>query len=425
VGHEVTIALDTGLSFAGLPAVVALLLGVVVFVAIGALTHENERPFSSAVIYLALGLVGAAVVGLFGLPWFGLLRDPHVLERVAELTLVFALFATGLRIARITRVRSVTVALLLGVVMTVTVAAVAAFGVLAMGLSLGAAIILGGLLAPTDPVLAGGLGARPPLEETDDEPDGPVSLSVESGLNDGLAAPFVLLGIFVNQHGALGRLVEWALADVLYAVGGGTAVGLLGGYGVAAFALWLRGRGLVADELDGWVAIAASLLIFGAAQTAGTYGFVAVFVAGVAFRRYERGREYSHRVHDAAEVARNFAELATILLFASMISFAGLGGLGIAGWLLVPLLLLVIRPLAVLLVLGRGPLPLRERVFLGLSGVKGVASLYYLGAIVAMHVLSPAEASAVAWTTVAVVGVSIVLHGVTATPLRARLLLKS
>lgn len=420
-----TVALGPGFSFAATPAVVALVLGVVVFVAIGALTHEHERAFSSAMIYLLVGLAVAGVVQGFDLQWFDLMRDPHVLERVAEVTLIFALFGTGLRIARLNRTRSVAATLLLGVVLTVTVAAVAAFGVLAMGLSLGAAIILGGILAPTDPVLAGGLGARPPMEGEDEARDAAPTLSLESGFNDGVAAPFVLLGVFVATRGGLGWLPEWVFADVLYGVGLAVVIGLLGGWGISAFALWLRGRQLLATELDGWVAIGASLAIFGAAQVAGSFGFIAAFVGGIAFRRYERGRRYTRRVHDSADVARNFAELGTVLLFASMVEFSRLDAPGVTGWLLVPALLLVIRPAAVLLTLARVRMPLRERLFLAWFGVKGVASLYYVGAVIAMSVLSPGETATVAWTTVAAVAVSILVHGSTATWLRTRLLARS
>lgn len=416
-----TVALSTSLSFGTTPAVVALLLGAVVFVAVGALTHEHERAFSSALIYLVVGLAAAAVIDGFGLPWFELLRDPHVLQYVAELTLVFALFATGLRIARMNRTRSLTALLLLGVVMTVTVAAVAAFGSLVMGLSLGAAIILGGMLAPTDPVLAGGLGARPPHEAEEEQRDAPVALSVEAGVNDGIAAPFVLLGVFVAQQGGVGWLSEWVLTDVLYGVGVAAAIGALGGYGIAALALWLREHGLVASELDAWVAIGAAFVIFGAGQAAGAYGFIAAFVGGIAFRRYQGGR-FVRRVHGSADVARNFAELGTILLFASMVHFPSLGQPGVAGWLLVPALLLVIRPAAVLLALAGLRLPLRERLFLAWFGVKGVASLYYVAAIIAMGVVSPGETATLAWTTVAVVAVSIIAHGATATWLRGKLL---
>ncbi|HET7327761.1 MAG TPA: cation:proton antiporter, partial [Nocardioidaceae bacterium] len=385
-------------------------------------THERERAFSSAMIYLAVGLTAAAVIDLFDLPWLGLLQDPHVVQRIAEITLVFALFATGLRIPRVNRTQSVAVGLLIGVVMTVTVAAVAAFGTLAMGLSLGAAIILGGILAPTDPVLAGGLGAAPPLESDGEQGDGPIALSVESGLNDGVAGPFVLLGVFVAQHGGTGWVTEWFLGDVVYGVGVAVVIGALGGWGISALAMWLRGRGLVSDELDGWVAIGSALAIFGGAQAAGSYGFIAAFVGGIAFRRYESAGQYSKRVHDAADVARNFAELGAILLFASMVDFSALGTPGIAGWLLVPALLLVIRPFTVLLALAPTGIRRREKLFLAWFGVKGIASLYYLGAVAALGVLSHDETATVVWTTVAAVVVSIIVHGMTASGLRARLL---
>ena len=96
-----------------------------------------------------------------------------------------------------------------------------------MGLSLGAAIILGAVLAPTDPVLAGDVGVGPPGDEDEHEPN--FALTSEAGLNDGLAFPFVFLGAYVAARAGRRGCAEWVAADVLYAVLGGVAIGGAGG----------------------------------------------------------------------------------------------------------------------------------------------------------------------------------------------------
>ena len=111
-----------------------------------------------------------------------------------------------------------------------------------------------------------------------------------------------------------------------------------------------------------------------------------------------------------------------ILLLGSLITLDGLEAPGLAGWLLAPLLLLVIRPAATAAGLVRSPLRPRERAWVGWFGVRGVGSLYYAAAAVGAGALTPAEERTVAWTVVAVVLVSIVVHGVTGAPLTRRLL---
>ena len=114
----------------------------------------------------------------------------------------------------------------------------------------------------------------------------------------------------------------------------------------------LRDRELLSDELDGWLAIAAVLVIYGATEAVSAYGFLAAFAGGVAFRRYEHGHEYNRRVHDGAETVEKFGELALILLLGSSVTLAGLQAPGWTGWLLAPALLLVIRPASVAAALG-------------------------------------------------------------------------
>ena len=165
-------------------------------VAILALTHQRPRAYSASIVYLAMGGVGAAGVALLDASWLDLVEDSETVERMSELAVIVALFATGLRLDRRLTWRAWrSTALLLAVVMPLTIAAVAAFGALGMGLSAGAVIVLGAALAPTDPVLAGELGVGPPGERDETEPA--FALTSEAGLNDGLAFPFLLLGLVV------------------------------------------------------------------------------------------------------------------------------------------------------------------------------------------------------------------------------------
>jgi NhaP-type Na+/H+ or K+/H+ antiporter len=300
----------------------------------------------------------------------------------------------------------------------VTIGLIALFGSTVMGLSAGAAIVLGASLAPTDPVLAGDLGVGPPGEEDEAEPN--FSITGEAGLNDGLAFPFTLLGIVIAADGAQGSIGEWFAADVLWAIGGGVVIGALVGHGTAAAVHGLRNRRLTSTDLDGFVAIAAILVIYGITEVAGAYGFLAAFAGGLAFRRHERHHELNGRVHSGAEVIEKLAELALVLLVASTVTFAGLGEPGLAGWALVVLAIVVVRPVATALGLLGSGLPRGERRFLGWFGVRGIGSIYYVSAAIGLGVLSDAEALVVFWTVTAAVLVSIVVHGVTATPLGRR-----
>jgi len=415
---------ERGFSFADPYAIALTFAGVAVFAAVGALSHQRERAFSASLIYLGLGIAAATIVDLLGVPWIDPLGDAVVIEHLAEFAVIVALFGTGLKIERALVPRAWTsVTRLLGIVMPLTIAAVALFGTQVMGLSLGAAVILGAALAPTDPVLAGDVGVGPPGDEDEHEPN--FALTAEAGLNDGLAFPFVFLGVYVAAEGGSAWLGEWLAADVAYAVLAGVAIGAAGGYAIAASIVRLRERRLMLDALDGWVAVGAVLLVYGVAEVAGSYGFLAAFAAGVAFRRYEHGHEINRRVHDGAEVVEKFCELGLILLLGSMVTVIGLGEVGLGGWALVPVLLLVIRPLATAIAFVGSSTAVRERAFIAWFGVRGIGSLYYVAVALGLGVLASDEARTLFWTVTACIVASIVVHGVTAAPLSRRLLPQS
>jgi sodium/hydrogen antiporter len=386
-----------------------------VFAAIGALSHEHERAFSASLIYLGLGVVAAAGLTALGIGWIDPVQDATLLEHVTELAVVIALFSTGLKVERALRWREwSTVTRLLAIGMPAFIALAAAFGTLAMGLSLGAAIVLASALAPTDPVLAGDIGVGPPGEEEEHEPH--FGVSAEAGFNDGLAFPFVLLGLAIAGGSSA---AEWVVADLLYAIVGGAVVGAAMGWGIAWSIVRLRDNELLIPALDGWVAIAATLAVYGVAEVLGTYGFLAVFAAGLAFRRYERDHEMNASVHNGAEIVEKFGELAVILLLGSMLTLDGLGAPGLAGWGLALLVVFVLRPLTVnLALLGSRLQRPGERAFLAWFGVRGVGTLFYVAvAVAAGSPLPEDERRLIAWTAVACVILSVVVHGITAGPL--------
>jgi NhaP-type Na+/H+ or K+/H+ antiporter len=159
----------------------------------------------------------------------------------------------------------------------------------------------------------------------------------------------------------------------------------------------LRRRGLMAERFDAWLAVAATFVVYGAAEVAGAYGFIAVFVAGLAFRRHEAEHESHARVHGGAETVEHFAELALVLLLGSTVTLAGLAAPG-------------------LLALLPAGLPRDTRAFVAWFGIRGIGSFYYVAVALHADVLTVHESGIVYWTIVVCVGVSIIVHGLTSTP---------
>jgi NhaP-type Na+/H+ or K+/H+ antiporter len=399
-------------------------------------------PLTTSILYLAVGVV----LGPVGL---GLIRlDPimqaGLLERVTEVAVLISLFTAGLKLRSPLGDSRWRIPLRLAFgSMTITVVLVALVGTVALGLPLGAAILLGGVLAPTDPVLA----SEVQVESPTDRDRLRFGLTGEAGLNDGTAFPFVMLGLGLlglHELGAFGW--QWLLIDVLWSVVGGLADGGLLGTLIGRLVLYLRRTHAEAHGLDDFLALGLIALAYGSALLLHTYGFLAVFAAGLALRRIERQHSGDAPPPDVAELAHSASaeQLATepetapaymaqaVLGFNEQLERIGEVGIvvlvgalltqpylpGEALWF-VPLLLLVIRPLAVVLGLVGERVAPAQRSLIAWFGIRGIGSIYYLMYAIA-HGLPTDLAHRLTALTLTVVGVSVVVHGVSVTPLMRR-----
>jgi NhaP-type Na+/H+ or K+/H+ antiporter len=394
-------------------------IGVVVLGGVVAMMNRRARVVPASVVYVSFGALGAVALSLLDVAPLDPESDHLVVERLTELALIVAVFAAGLTIERRVRRGSwISIATLLIVVMPLTILIIALFGMWAMGLSFAAALLLGAVLAPTDPVLAGDVGLSGVGGEVYGEPR--LSLHTEAGFNDGLASPFVALGLYVATHGGSGWVGAWLTADLLYAAGAALAFGAIAGHAAAALMTRASERRALSGDLYGLATVGVVLVIYGITEALGGYGLLAVFAAGFTFRRYEFDHAVHHSVHQGSEMSGRVLELLVLLLLGTMLTTAGLRAPGVAGWLLVPFLLLAVRPALVLATISPGVMSRRSRLFLGFFGVRGVAALFYAAVVVDSHALDPQEQHVLVWTTIACVVASIVVHGVSATPLTNR-----
>ncbi|MBI5276188.1 MAG: cation:proton antiporter [Burkholderiales bacterium] len=406
-------------------------------------TVLKRLPLSTAMFYLGVGVAVSPV-------WLGLVaahpqRHGVLLERMAEVVVLLSLFTAGLKLSPGLSDRRWVLPVRLALVsMIVTIGLIAAAAWLLLDLPVGACILLGAILAPTDPVLASDVQ----LAHSDDVDKVRFSLTAEGGLNDGTAFPFVMLGLGLLGLHELGPSgVRWLAVDVLWATTAGLAIGATLGLAVGRLVLFLRREHKEAVGLDDFLALGLVALSYGAALTLHAYGFLAVFAAGVALRQLEQsqGSGDAHAVEqamahpdqtvaDAVAVDREHAptfmaqavlgfnqhaerigEVAIVIAIGALLWAVPWTG---AAWWFVPLLLLVIRPVSVQLGLARSRASKTQRWLMGWFGIRGVGSLYYL-----MYALNHGLPGSVADTLVALtlsaVVTSIVVHGISVTPLMA------
>ena len=421
--HSVLIARTPGWSFdPGLYEILLLVAGLVVLLGAVALSVQRGRPFSAALVYLVVGVIAGLGLRAVGINWYDPIEDAVIFGRAAEIAVVVSVFGAGVKLDRALTWRAWrTTVLLLVIAMPLTIAGVALLGSWLLGLSLPSAILLGAILAPTDPVLAEDVQVGGPMQR-EPEDEARFALTSEAGLNDGLAFPFVMLAIFGFERGfdTFDQWWwEWLTADLIYAVVAGLLIGALAGRAIAFLTYGVIDRGWLSNPFDTFVAIGAIFAVYGGTELVGGYGFVAVFAAGVAFRRYEHAHEVNQRLHEVTLVVEKLAELAVLLLLGSVLPIGGVLELGWPVLVVAFALIFVIRPVSVLVALLPTRLIARHRLFIAWFGIRGIGSIYYLG--FAFAALTPADAGPIFSATAVAILASVVLHGLTSGPLTRRL----
>ncbi|MES2354790.1 MAG: cation:proton antiporter [Pseudomonadota bacterium] len=404
----------------------------------------KRLPLSTATLYLFIGI--ALGPGGAGLLHLDPLKNSAILERITEVAVIISLFSAGLKLRVPLRDRRWRVPFRLAVVsMILTVGLVTLVGVFALGLPLGAAVLLGGILAPTDPVLASDVQVEAP----GDVDRLRFGLTGEAGLNDGTAFPFVMLGLGLlgihdlGIHDLGAYISRWFFIDVVWSVTVGIGTGWLLGTVVGHLVLYLRRVHKEAVGLDEFIGLGLLALSYGTALLLHSYGFLAVFFSGLALRRIEHQSSggkppeaviLAANAEEIQETATNtekapaymagavlafneqlerITEVGVVLLIGGMVS---LGYLSREAIIVVPLLFLVIRPLSVRLGLIGADTSLIRQNLIAWFGIRGIGSFYYL--MYAIQLGLPTElASRLISLVVTVVAVSIVVHGVSATPL--------
>lgn len=406
-------------------------------------TVLRRLPLTTSLLYLLVGAVlGPKVFGMIDI-------DPaahsHPLERFTELVVVISLFTAGLKMRMpfhdrrwLPPIRLATLTML------ASIGIVAFLGVWLLRMPLGLAVLLGAILAPTDPVLASDVQ----IERAADRDRLRFSLTGEAGLNDGTAFPFAMLGLGLLGHHEIGEWgLRWFAAEVVWASAAGLVLGWALGQIVGRVTLHLRAHHEHATGYEDFLALGLVALSYGMATLFHAYAFLAVFAAGLSLRHLEMRRTgaekdpqtvieeapgtlgedlatdpdaapayMAHAMLGFSEQFERILELSVVLIVGALLGYADWSPTGL---LFVLVLLGVSRPLAVYATFY-GPDARREiRPYVAWFGIRGIGTLYYL--FYAMnHGLADAQAKQVLGLTLSAVAASIMVHGLSVTPLMKR-----
>jgi NhaP-type Na+/H+ or K+/H+ antiporter len=425
-------------------ATLALITGAILITMALVWSLVERLPLSPGLLYLALGYA----LGPAG--WGVLAPDPLQysveFERVAEIALLISLFAVGMKLGvPLTDKRWLTPLRLAFPSMLLTVAFLTPLGLILFGLPVGAAVLLAAILAPTDPVLASDVQ----VADSSDRDRLRFSLTAEGGFNDGTAFPFVLLGLAMLGFYDFGiGSWHWLAIDVLWSIVGGLALGGAAGAAIGKLVIYLRTRHKEAVGVDEFLSLGLIAIAYGIAQLCHASGFLAVFAAGLALQRIEAtskavlppaaakakvilGTETEKEIATHEKLAGTYmmravqgftgqleriAELVVVLAAGAMLAYTYIPQGALA---FVLLLFLVARPAAVWVgLLGATTISRDQRLLISWFGIRGVGSIFYLLYAI-NHGLPPALAQQFIAITLTTVAASVVLHGISVTPLMA------
>ena len=270
------------------------------------------------------------------------------------------------------------------------------------------ALLTAAVLTPTDAALGQTVVTSADVPEHLSE-----TINVESGLNDGLVLPFVLFGAILASAGMDGANTDGLAVAAMLQIVLGPLVGMVLGWGFAKAMDYAQTRALMAEAAGGVAFLAVAFSAYISAEIIGGNGFIAAFVAGMVF-----GNTYQHNIHFIGEFMEGVGQLLTMfafLVFGALLLPVGLEHMTWNAVVLALLFLTVVRMLPIWLsLLGTG-LALREKLFLGWFGPRGIASILFT-LIMIDEFEFPGEQELLACVSMTVF-LSIVLHGVSAADL--------
>jgi NhaP-type Na+/H+ or K+/H+ antiporter len=395
----------------------------------------KRLPITSAMIYLSVGiLVGPSVLGIFH---FNPLKESALLEVLTEVAVLISLFSAGIKMpVPFSFARWRTPILLATASMTITVALIAAFAYYVLDLPLGAGVLLGAILAPTDPVLATDVQIRHP----GDHDQLRFTLTCEAGMNDGSAFPFVMLGLgLLGLHDIGDYGVHWILIDVLWATVAAITIGVISGVTLAYVGHKLRGKTTDNHLIYDFLGLGLIGVVYGLCVQIDAWGFLAVFFSAVALRQTELrfasnndstsnlDIEVNSATYDLPptvsegslafkEHLERLSEVVLVLLIGGTLfqSSWSLRAVGLALFVF-----MVARPVSVYVGLLATRTSLRIRGMAGWFGVRGIGSLYYLMYAI-QHGLPEDLSLELVKLTLIVITLSIIVHGISVKPLMGR-----
>lgn len=388
-----------------------ILIGGIALLMMTVLPHLlADRPLSLPLIYIAFGWV---LFETFDpLPLLDPVRsdlDNSVFLYLTEVVVIISLATVGLSLERSVGWASwQSVWRLLAIAMPITIAAAAFSGTVFLGLGAASAVLLGAVLAPTDPVLADDVQVPGPGDEGD-RGEIRFTLTAEAGLNDSLAFPVVHLAIALAAASFTDIAASWVAFDVVYRILAGLAVGAIVGKVLVTMAVHRSGPATTGLN-TGLFIVGATLLTYGITEAISGYGFLAVFVA--ALSRTEAGT-FRSELHAFAEQVEAF------LVAVALISVGALLASGVVDWTwtavtLAAAFIFLVRPAAGWISLAGCGLEKRERLPIAFFGIRGMGSFFYLAYATASGAFGQQELSVLWSVTVIVVLMSAVVHGISA-----------
>ncbi|WP_445242432.1 cation:proton antiporter [Microcoleus vaginatus] len=370
----------------------------------------SRFPVSYALIYLVVGIG----LGPYGSKLINLRPEAQFVERLTEFVVIVSLYSCGLKMNRPLKFWAWnSTARLIGFLMPISIFAVAAVAHWCVKLDWGPAILLGAILAPTDPVLA----SEVQLANLDDRDELRFGLTSEGGLNDALAFPFVYFGIYaLKDNNWQNWFAKWVAVDLIWAIAAGLVMGIL----VAKAVTWIDRRlqrYQPADQLmEDFIALSTILITYSLTELVNGYGFLAVFVAGIVVQRtYSNSEKPLSQLHFTERIEK-LMEVATILLLGSLLRLEPILAYGGYSLLVAGLLIFIIRPVGAWISTIGSPLHRASRLLCGWFGIRGVGSIYYLTYAFGQG-LKGETAEKIAWITFTTIVISVILHGITSTPL--------